>query len=76
MNELIFAIFNALAEVAMEKGMQIDLKYENTQYDSQTIISKTKKDSDALTMNIWPDRVHVNDEKEMEEENHEEDQAN
>ena len=52
MKELVFAIFNVIAEQAMEKGMHIDLSYENTKVDSQTIVSKTKKDGDTLMMNI------------------------
>ena len=72
---LIFAIFSSLAEAAMEKGMHVDLRYENTQSDSQTIVSKSKRDYDGLSMNIWQVEVSEDDEEGLEEENDEEDTA-
>ena len=75
MKELVFAIFNVIAEQAMEKGMHIDLSYENTKVDSQTIVSKTKKDGDTLMMNIWNTEVDEDKEEDSEEEDDEEDTA-
>lgn len=75
MKELVFAIFNVIAEQAMEKGMHIDLSYENTQSDSQTIISKSKRDFDGLSMNIWQAEISKEDEEDPEEEDDEEDAA-
>ena len=73
--ELIFAIFTTLAEEAMGKGMHIDLSYENTQSDSQTIVSKSKRDFDDLLMNIWQAEISKDDEEDPEEEDDEEDTA-
>lgn len=75
MKELVFAIFNVIAEQAMEKGMRIDLSYENTKVDSQTIFSKTKRDGDTLMMNIWNTEVDEDKEEDPKEEDDEEDTA-
>ena len=54
MKELIFSIFDAIAQKAMEKDQSITLRYENSQRNSKTIVSESKVDEDALTMSIYP----------------------
>ena len=64
MKELIFSIFNAVAEEAMNKNQSITLRYENSQHNSKTIVSESKTDEDALTMNIYPIPKSDSDEEE------------
>ena len=54
MKDLIFEIFNSIATTAMEKEQSVTLRYENSQRDSSTIISKSKVDEDALTLSVYP----------------------
>lgn len=73
MKDLIFDIFNALAETAMEKNHDIELRYENSHHEGKTIISSSNSDTDALTMSIQPIRPADTDEESDEEEDEEED---
>lgn len=54
MKDLIFDIFTALAETALEDSCDIELRYENSQHRGKTIISESNTDIDGLTMKIYP----------------------
>ena len=56
--DLIFRIFNIVAETAIEKNCGIELRYEKSQSDSKTLVSISKSDIDALTMVISPERSY------------------
>jgi len=75
MKELIFSIFNAVAEEAMNKNQSITLRYENSQHNSKTIFSESKTDEDALTMNIYPIPKSDSDEEEAHDYDADEEEA-
>ena len=68
MNELIFSIFDAVAENAMDKNQSITLRYENSKHDGKTFISESHNITDALTMSIYPVPRDEGDEEEGDDE--------
>jgi len=54
MEQLIFAIFNSIADEAMERGMSVTLRNEIDRGESKTILSSNKRDENTLTLSIYP----------------------
>lgn len=53
MEQLIFEIFSALADEAMNRGYDVRLRYENSNREGKTIVSNSKRDTNSLEMNMW-----------------------
>lgn len=53
MEELIFAIFTAIAQEAMDRGYDVTLSRDNDTGKSKTIISESNRDRNILELNCF-----------------------
>lgn len=66
--DLIFGIFDSVADNAMKRGCSVSIRYENSKYNGKTIISESNKEEDVLTLSVFQTNEEECDQDPEEEE--------